>query len=121
MADMSSRIQSLEKTLTNARAAVQAGQHRGGSVPSPAETEEAHRSPASSIASLPIGPAASSRRAPAHRRRRSGEGEAIVVEKGSSSQYFNEFLISRVLEDVRPSPSLSHTRGQLSVSFRGYH
>ncbi|CAG9949870.1 unnamed protein product [Clonostachys rosea f. rosea IK726] len=114
MADMSSRIQSLEKTLTNARAAVQAGQHRGGSVPSPAETEEAHRSPASSIASLPIGPAASSRRAPAHRRRRSGEGEAIVVEKGSSSQYFNEFLISRVLEDEQEVRSVLTTPQSVS-------
>ncbi|VUC28137.1 unnamed protein product [Clonostachys rosea] len=114
MADMSSRIQSLEKTLTNARAAVQAGQRRSGSVPSPAETEEAHRSPASSIASLPIGLGAPSRRTPGHRRRRSGEGEAIVIEKGSSSQYFNEFLISRVLEEEQEVRSVLTTPRSIS-------
>lgn len=81
MADMVSRIASLEKSLAEAREAK--------SNPTPFSSESTN--PAISV------PQATTYR-PEKVIQRSGED--IVVQMGSSSQYFNEVILSKVIQDV---------------------
>lgn len=84
IADMSSRIAELEKSLAKAK-------DSGPTTPSPHWTESVASSGQLKNA-LYSGPSEDSSR-----------GD-IVVQKGSSSQYFNEILLSRVIDEVlRPS------------------
>lgn len=76
MADMATRISSLEKSLAQAQR----------QQPGP-EITEPNRKPSRPKAGLPSNFSGRSR-------------EDILVQKGSSSQYFNEVFLSRVIEEV---------------------
>lgn len=76
MADMATRISSLEKSLAQAQR----------QQPRP-EITEPSRKPSRSKSALPSSFNGRSR-------------EDILVQKGSSSQYFNEVFLSRVIEEV---------------------
>ena len=90
MAEMASRISSLEKSLAEATAEPQTG----GSAPrtSLPATETETKNTTSSVQS-----AGETQSGTLSGRSR----EDVVVQKGSSSQYFNEILFSRVIEEVR--------------------
>lgn len=86
MADMATRLASLEKTL--AQTSDGAESHR--SSPRDAVLE--------SVRSSPYERPATATPCSSVDRRRSGDD--ILVQKGSSSQYFNEILLTKVIEEV---------------------
>lgn len=86
MADMAGRIASLEKSLAQATD----GSESYRSTPRAPMSDGAGSSPLDSAE--PATPAAM-----VERRR---PGQDILLQKGSSSQYFNEVLLSRVIEEV---------------------
>lgn len=80
MEEMASRVSSLEKSLVNSR------------------------NETSSVATSSAPASQSTVPTPHMQTGDSGErtGDDVLVQKGSSSQYFNEILLSRVLEEVSP-------------------
>lgn len=95
IADVASRISDLEKTLTSAAGA--GHRHRFGGPASVAGT------PAASVlgTNRPAEGSSRSATAPPSGPFEKGVGDEILVRKGASSQYFDEVLISRVIEEVR--------------------
>lgn len=83
IADMASRISSLEKSLAQAKNEAQS-----------AQTASHSKSLKSTPLAQPVTTLHSSN--PSQRSR-----EDVLVQNGSSSQYFNEVIFSRVIEDVR--------------------
>ena len=90
MAEMASRISSLEKSLAKATAEPKTG-GSGPRTPLPATETETKNTTFSAQ------PAREKQSGTLSERSR----EDVVVQKGSSSQYFNEILFSRVIEEVR--------------------
>lgn len=91
IADMSSRIAELEKSLAKAKDSepTTPSPHWADSVANPGQLKNA----------LYSGPSENSSR-----------GD-IVVQKGSSSQYFNEILLSRVIDEVlKPTENISQSQ-----------
>ncbi|KKK13234.1 hypothetical protein ARAM_000571 [Aspergillus rambellii] len=84
MADMASRIAMLEKSL--AKMKEEGTSIPEGSLPSATTTHVAPRAQPVSIQ-------------PGNPSEREKPGEDILVQKGSSTQYFNEVLLSRVIEE----------------------
>ncbi|KAF7557993.1 hypothetical protein G7Z17_g281 [Cylindrodendrum hubeiense] len=88
MADMVSRIASLEKSLAEAR-------DEAASVPEPFFSEPKNTAPSVQLAMpTPSGNLGQ------------GSRDEIVVQKGSSSQYFNEIILSKVIQDERNIDSI---------------
>jgi len=87
MAEMASRISSLEKSLAQATAEQKTSQSRQRTPLPSTETETTTSSAKPARETRPGNLSEKSR-------------EDIVVQKGSSSQYFNEILLSRVIEEV---------------------
>lgn len=81
MADMASRIKSLEKSITKVR-------ENEASVSTILISEAANTSPLRTATALHSGNLSERSR------------EDVVVQKGSSSQYFNEIILSRVIREV---------------------
>jgi hypothetical protein len=87
MAEMASRISSLEKSLAQATAEQKTSQSGPRTRLPSTETETTTSSSKPARATQPSTLSERSR-------------EDVVVQKGSSSQYFNEILLSRVIEEV---------------------
>lgn len=108
MADMASRLSSLEKTLSGAAATVatkQQGDRGSKDIASSPESDVR----GDSVSGLALAPGKVAAPSPSETPSDRGgggprQGEDIVVEKGSSSQYFNGFFLSRVIQDVRWYP-----------------
>lgn len=92
---MSSRIADLEKTLTTQASHEATAQpvHTAHTNYSPVHAADAHTSAAGS---------SSNRSRP-----------DIIVQKGSSSQYFNEIILSRAIKEVRRRATCGPTPGKL--------
>lgn len=89
MADVASRISHLEKFLVSAREENAASSHR------PSPDKPTHPVGATTPQ---VNPHTSDAGTPS---RNAGEaGNGILVQRGSTSQYFNEILLSRVIEEV---------------------
>lgn len=90
IADVASRISDLEKTIV-AASIDQGSTARGSLLP--------HAHAATSVGlpgSMPVSPHASPQES------QELPSEEVLIRNGTSSQYFNELLISRVIEEVRP-------------------
>lgn len=84
MGEMASRINSLEKALAQATG-------------TPGASESHSRDPETTGAGLPT-----RERSPGYPHDLNGTPrEGVLVQKGSSSQYFNDILLSRALAEVR--------------------
>ncbi|KAK5989517.1 C6 transcription factor asaR [Cladobotryum mycophilum] len=97
IADVASRISDLEKTIVAASIDQANGATRHVRPP------PARLPPSSVPVSLPVSPHES----PGELKELSSE--EVLVRNGSSSQYFNELLISRVIEEDQDKSSLLHT------------
>lgn len=107
MAEMASRISSLEKSLAKATAA--GGRETGQSSPkSPVPNMKSIASSAQLLQDMQPGSLSERSR------------EDVVVQKGSSTQYFNEILLSRVIEEVMRSTHVGNRFTRFCVSDR-YH
>ncbi|OLN97826.1 putative transcriptional regulatory protein C139.03-like protein 2, partial [Colletotrichum chlorophyti] len=97
IADVASRISDLEKTLTAGVGQQKQQQHQH-------QHEAFHGSPP---VTTPVQPSAPYEK---------GSGDEILVRKGTSSQYFDEVLISRVIEEEHDIQSVLTTPGSEPVS-----
>ncbi|KAM5527623.1 fungal specific transcription factor [Fusarium oxysporum f. sp. phaseoli] len=88
MADMASRIADLEKTLVKVNGTAEG---HGQSPQTPVSVSEG---------ALTVTPYHT------EDRRDARGGEGVLVQKGSSSQYFNEILLSKVIEEVRSAETV---------------
>ncbi|KAK1996581.1 fungal-specific transcription factor domain-containing protein [Colletotrichum falcatum] len=100
IADVASRISDLEKTIV------------AGTAQRPSPAFRPPQSPASTVHSLSVHSVAGSpgpQTAPSSGPHVKVTGDEILVRKGASSQYFDEFLISRVIEEEQDIQSVLTT------------
>ena len=107
MAEMASRISSLEKSLAKVTVEPKTG-GSGPRTPLPATETETKNTTSSAQ------PAKEKQSGTLSERSR----EDVVVQKGSSSQYFNEILLSRVIEEAR-FPAVNSKSTAIWVSGHG--
>ncbi|KAL7793875.1 hypothetical protein V8C37DRAFT_377691 [Trichoderma ceciliae] len=97
IADVASRISDLEKTI------VAASIDQGSTARRPLPPQAQASAPASLPVNLPVSPHESPQEP------RELPSEEVLIRNGTSSQYFNELLISKVIEEDQDKSSLLHT------------
>lgn len=93
MADVASRISHLEKSLVSTQ---------NGNAPGSQQPAVPFSKPGSASASATT-PYVSPANSDALRRPESVNGDGVLLQRGSTSQYFNEILLSRVIGEVTPT------------------